>query len=133
MENFNGLCTKCENYYADDNDLCGLCTRKQKRLARLEKTKSGEMIPFYVAALGIDRCYGGPEEGGWWYDTNTILAVHKVWDVKQALTKSRDLKDEFPTCPRGRHSVIGGQDTYVKTFRSLNDLPIEDHSRPHYE
>ena len=127
-----GFCGKCENHFVYENGLCSACLRKQERLARLERTKNGEMVPFYVAAVGIDRCYGGAEEGGWWYDTTTVLAVHKVWDVRTGLAKSHSLKDEFPTCPRGRYSVIGGQDTYVKTFRSLDDLPLEDHSRPRY-
>jgi hypothetical protein len=107
--------------------------RVGRRLARNFRVGKGECVPFYVAALGIDRCYGGPEEGGWWYDTTTILKVYKVFDWKQALVRCKELQEEYPTCPRGRYSVIGGQDTYVRTFRSLEDLPEEDYSRPRYE
>lgn len=32
-----------------------------------------------LAFYEVDRAYGGPEEGGWWYDTGTFvraLAIH---------------------------------------------------------
>ena len=31
----------------------------------------------------MDRCYGGPEEGGWWYDTGRFVQCH-AQDVNQA-------------------------------------------------
>jgi hypothetical protein len=130
----NRLCKQCHDHFRDeDSGLCFTCERKNARKARVAKVQTGEMVPFYVAAIGIDRCFGGPEEGGWYYDVNSVLKVFKVWDVKHAVRMTDLLKEEFPTCPRGRHSVIGGQDTYVKTFRTLEDLPSEDHSRPRYE
>lgn len=30
--------------------------------------------PQYVNAYDHNRAYGGPEEGGWWFDTGTCLA-----------------------------------------------------------
>ena len=33
---------------------------------------------FVVALYEIDRCYGGPEEGGWWYDTGELRRVLTV-------------------------------------------------------
>ena len=30
--------------------------------------------PRFVNAYRINRRYGGPEEGGWWYDTGQLLA-----------------------------------------------------------
>lgn len=128
------LCKLCQNHFRDEETgLCSICERKNARKARVAKVQTGEMVPFYVAAIGVDRCFGGREEGGWYYDVNTVLQVFKVWDLKHAVRIAHALKEEFPTCPRGRGSVLGGQDTYVKTFRSLEDLPSEDHSRPHYE
>lgn len=29
----------------------------------------------YVNAYLVQRCYGGPEEGGWWFDSGTPLAA----------------------------------------------------------
>ena len=33
---------------------------------------------FVVALYEIDRAYGGPEEGGWWYDTGDLCRVVAV-------------------------------------------------------
>lgn len=33
---------------------------------------------FIVALYEIDRAYGGPEEGGWWYDTGSLARPLRV-------------------------------------------------------
>lgn len=38
----------------------------------------------YVNAYVIDIVYGGPEEGGWWYDTFEPIASIKVRDIHEA-------------------------------------------------
>jgi len=30
---------------------------------------------YIVALYEIDRAYGGPEEGGWWFDTGTLVRL----------------------------------------------------------
>lgn len=45
-------------------------TRELSRLGvliRAESDDSGRR-PVWVNVYRVDRCYGGPEEGGWWYD-----------------------------------------------------------------
>lgn len=38
-----------------------------------------------VAFYEADRAYGGPEEGGWWYDCGTLLKVYRsVRDMDKA-------------------------------------------------
>ena len=32
-------------------------------------------MKYTVAIYEIDRAYGGPEEGGWWYDTGTFERI----------------------------------------------------------
>ena len=32
-----------------------------------------------VAIYEVDRAYGGPEEGGWWYDTGTLCRTVAVF------------------------------------------------------
>ncbi len=34
---------------------------------------------YVVAAYEIDRAYGGPEEGGWWFDTGELIRVLRVF------------------------------------------------------
>lgn len=33
---------------------------------------------YVVAVYELDRSYGGPEEGGWWYTTGSLVRVHSV-------------------------------------------------------
>lgn len=33
----------------------------------------------YIEAFyEMDRLYGGPEEGGWWYDAGTLARLHRI-------------------------------------------------------
>jgi hypothetical protein len=104
------------------------CSERRRRLRaeRLRDLAEGLVWPF-------SRHYGGPEDGGWWYDRTTVQEVRKAWDWRTAMKHVRELREEHPTCPRGRFSVIGGTDMYVQTFRTLEDLPEENFERPRYE
>lgn len=116
-------------------------------------------MPF-VNVYEVGRSYGGPEEGGWWFDTGcpvesyvvgvaaTHLRLDRVDDgftyppaldfdaVREAAERAaaevlRDaLREEYPRTNR-RSSVLGGEDW---------EVAIEDHpgkaypeERPHYE
>jgi len=37
---------------------------------------------YIVAFYSIDREYGGPEEGGWWYDSGSLVRVFAVTKSK---------------------------------------------------
>ena len=37
-----------------------------------------------VATYAIDRAYGGPEEGGWWYDTGTLERIVAIRHSEEA-------------------------------------------------
>ena len=39
---------------------------------------------YVVALYELDRCYGGPEEGGWWYDCGTLARVLRVVPIEDA-------------------------------------------------
>ena len=44
----------------------------------------------FLTAYTVDRCYGGPEEGGWWYDNYQPIASIPVLndsDLKSAKEK----------------------------------------------
>jgi hypothetical protein len=55
-----------------------------------EIAESREIEPEFisVAAYTTDRCYGGPEEGGWWYDEgyrcDETLRCFAIGDLPQA-------------------------------------------------
>jgi hypothetical protein len=43
-----------------------------------------ESRPIYIIAVyDVDRRYGGPEEGGWWYDAGTLVRVVRTMRHEQ--------------------------------------------------
>jgi len=91
------------------------------------------MRPYYVYAVGYTRHYGGPEEGGWWYDNRHRLDVYECWTAEEIREATQQLRDEYPTCPRGRSSVIGGMDVEIGITCDTEKIPTDDRRRPHYE
>ena len=118
-------CWPCQSYYG----------RMMARARRIVDATAGDSVsPVFVAAYGIDRCYGGPEEGGWYYDMQRVLEVRRTFGGwKGALRLVRALREEYPTCPRGRYSVIGGTDVEIRVHASANDIPDDDTDIPRYE
>jgi hypothetical protein len=43
-----------------------------------------ERTRYVVALYEIDRCYGGPEEGGWWYGCGELRRVLRVAPCEDA-------------------------------------------------
>lgn len=37
---------------------------------------------YYLNEYMTDRAFGGPQEGGWWYDTGTFVACHGVYPTR---------------------------------------------------
>lgn len=38
---------------------------------------------YLVAVYMVDKAYGGPEEGGWWYDTGELIRIIDVFGHEQ--------------------------------------------------
>lgn len=131
------VCEGCGEDFTNDWEspgFCQRCERVDRRLRRIHRhQRLGIVEPFYVVTYGIVRRFGGPEEGGWWYDSLRIIEVRKCWGPISGLKHARELREEYPTCPRGRHSVIGGEDIYTRTYYDPEDFPEETYGRPRYE
>jgi hypothetical protein len=90
----------------------------------------------YVNAYSVGRYYGGPEEGGWWYDAGTPLAsvpfTADVTDERLEQEKTR-LREEigWETEGQGRYSVVGDDDFVVCVEDEFaQHFPLQT---PHYE
>lgn len=46
-----------------------------------------------VAVYEIDRAYGGPEEGGWWFDTGELVHFEIVGTSEAATARALELSD----------------------------------------
>jgi len=88
----------------------------------------------YVNAYEVSRHYGGPEEGGWWFDAGTPLAsVPCVTDeaVDEAKTHLQFLFGPAYEGNRDRHSVIGEENLEIFVEDTVaTPFPAET---PHYE
>jgi hypothetical protein len=71
---------------------------------------------FYVNVYDLSRHYGGPEEGGWWYDAGDVIEVHGPFDDVMAWEVKETLELDFPSTGK-RFSVLGGEDYLVSIER----------------
>jgi hypothetical protein len=81
----------------------------------------------------VDRAYGGPEEGGWWYDTGELLRVFPVErKYADALRDEIAKRDEFSNEGRRPISSVASTGQYRVT---VSDEPGESYptTTPHYE
>ena len=95
---------------------------------------------FIVATYDCDQMYGGPEEGGWWYEAGSLVRIHRVY---------RNLDVAYQYCRRLNarlHSRAFGPNKGKPDFHSvLSEGQISAHifddcaprgfpeQRPHYE
>lgn len=104
--------------------------------------------PFYIVTVVLwDRAYGGPEEGGWWYDTYDPFHHDAKWYTHEAggpwLFTSRTeatnkarwlnklLEDQVN---KGRHSPISVlSQGHFQAFVHENVIAAEPQERPIYE
>lgn len=85
----------------------------------------------FVTVYEMDRIYGGPEEGGWWYDAGTVVLCRQV-PADQAEAVRDSLREEYPHTGK-RYSVIypgyGDYDVLIDDEPG-KDFPLYT---PHYE
>lgn len=111
-------------------------------------------MAYWVQVVETDRCYGGPEEGGWWYDWDTVIFEKRTTKrIARKLAKrlAAEVCEDNPSREvsmsehgdgryrivqrarrgRNRFSVIGGAD-FLVTVRKRNRVE-STRKRPHYE
>lgn len=92
------------------------------------------MIPTHVAVYTRDRSYGGPEEGGWWYSSGSLVAFAMVRDGEEA----ERVVDTFCTVyDENTYSVLvldSDSEDDAEWFTYHGDVIREYPAvRPHYE
>lgn len=139
--------------YSLDFELAPEMNQSYLSVYRPEKAPKGRRgnKKVYINGYLVDRLYGGPEEGGWWYDQrypacydSDAMEYHargdgdgkllsfkvRAFKADEAIEAARALYTD-PPGHRGRGSVIGGPDI---------EFRVEDHPpqvypkrRPRYE
>ena len=84
-----------------------LCTSANGERASIDADDARALLDLYEATPGehpkpegpfrlneylTDRAFGGPEEGGWWYDTGRFVACHGAYGTVVEATAARDAK-----------------------------------------
>ena len=86
----------------------------------------------WVTAYRVTRHYGGPEEGGWWYNVKAKLeTVGPVWpDGVDGVIKM--LTNKYEPMKWGNiYSVNGGVDVVVLAEEVAGQFETKEH--PHFE
>ena len=93
--------------------------------------QDGEVV--YFSVYEVTRHYGGPEEGGWWYDLTRLVVTMPFIYSRFALDAFCDsMKPHYQVVPGGDiNSVNGGADCFIMIERKPGSR--QDLERPHYE
>lgn len=86
---------------------------------------------YLVAVYEEDRAYGGPEEGGWWYDCGNLQRVVKVFPNRaQAQAYANRMNDRF----RRRERFYGWRSSSSVAYigGEYRAHVCEDTAPPHY-
>ena len=85
----------------------------------------------FVSAYVITREYGGPEEGGWWWNRWALIQTIPC-ERKDAPAIRSHLMDKYGDMKEGDiYSVLGGQE--IETAVEEEAGENETKERPHYE
>lgn len=102
---------------------------------RLAALAQGKCPPIYAVAVRTTRHYGGPEEGGWFYDWSDIEEVRRAFTFRELLRAVRALRDNHPSSRYGRHSCADTTGDVVIYMMRSEDLieSLQSTQRPRYE
>lgn len=91
----------------------------------------------YVNVYEVYRNYGGPEEGGWWFDSGEPLISVSVTGKDEGEVEAAelilldDLKKAYPD--RGNRYSMAPRDTDYQVVIEEHEARYWPEERPHYE
>ena len=91
---------------------------EQHNMARVQK-------PVFVTVYEISRNYGGPEEGGWWYDQKIPQSSKKFFDIEEA--------EAFADKLNGELDASGANDEPISSSRGIDQYPDPSRGDPAYD
>jgi hypothetical protein len=84
----------------------------------------------FVNVYELDRAYGGPEEGGWYFDAGQLILSRQV-PVTAAESVRTALQERYPSTGK-RYSVIYAGGDYSVCLEDHPGADYPEHT-PHYE
>lgn len=79
-----------------------------------EQDDSASLVPVWVNMYMVTREYGGPEEGGWWYDLYTPVEAVRTYSPSEASAVERRMRAEYEPGTVDRYSAAGGWDYLLR-------------------
>ena len=87
---------------------------------------------WFVGVYSVGQGYGGPEEGGWWFECGELVQQTAVNSFEEAQElRNRLAAGEFPDTGK-RYSVLAGDDYRINIDIRPMVTSFPD-TRPHYE
>lgn len=95
-------------------------------------------MAFYVNTYETDRIYGGPEEGGWYYDVGTKINSRRLSTHRKAARIRNRIQKQLDKINQEEHRVSGDQSNATGNYLQVwvESYPAPDHfpyQQPHYE
>lgn len=94
------ICPECANFaraeHWVDDPYVGLCCEYCGCEVKYHKDEKATW--WSVAVYETDRAYGGPEEGGWWYDCGHMIDCWKIRgfdNIEEARKYQQELRDFY--------------------------------------
>lgn len=75
---------------------------------------------FSVRVYGINKAYGGPEEGGWWYNDKQVIEEEQAQGLQAACQLKQQLADKY----EGK-----GQDSFNEDMANLHGGLVDAYDR----
>jgi len=144
------------NRFAEKVSEAERASTEEENLEQIDEVLNGYEVctifpsAIHVAVLEVERCYGGPEEGGWWYDASAPvehIMLDVIWerpascepaswdiDIRQLEMVHKIVeiwKDRYEVGRETRGNVRGGPDYYIDV--DFKEQEVEPKERPRYE
>ena len=92
---------------------------------------------FIVATYLCDRAFGGPEEGGWYYDCGELVRVHRIFGNEDAAydfaARMNRTLDATINRDRPKISSVLSEGRFYACVHENNAPKYYPEERPHYE
>lgn len=95
-------------------------------LPRMERIKS-RIAPWHANVHEMSDAYGGPQEGGWWYDTGSLVGSTRGYVTRRGAERAAEkLSKQFTKNKKGRSSLsISPSDAYQSDYDQGVFDPVE--------
>jgi hypothetical protein len=84
----------------------------------------------YITVYSTVRRYGGPEEGGWWYNQSIVVDYKRANNIVEGRKIARIFREKYPDIG-DIYSVNGGEYFDVYTEKKLGTY-TRNLTRPYY-